>query len=73
MPPSQRTARLLITPGIKLINYKDVIQTHHRLDIDFDQTVALIQQWFPDYFDSAIALWNSFEAQKLGVEFNAQI
>jgi len=55
----------------KLLTYSDIVQAHHRLDIDFDQTVALIQQWFPTQLESAIALWNSLEAQKLGAELNA--
>lgn len=62
----------LIEPQAKSLTYKDIIQAHHRLDIDFDQTVALIQHWFPEHLTSAVSLWNSLEAEKLGAKPHAQ-
>lgn len=48
------------------LTYEDVIHEHQRLDIDFDQTVAIIRSLFPDQIREAIELWNLYEAYRLG-------
>lgn len=56
----------------KTPTYADVIMEHQQLDIDFDQTIAVINLLFPDQLNEAISLWNVFEARKLGVEDEAR-
>lgn len=56
-----------VEPESESLTYHDVIKEHQRLDIDFDETIAIIHQLFPDHINEAIALWNVIEARKLGV------
>lgn len=63
----QTTGEAQLSTSIDTLTYADVIAEHQRLDIDFDQTIAVIHQLFPERINEAIALWNVYEARKLGV------
>lgn len=62
----QSTEKAQSSTSMDTLTYADVITEHQQLDIDFDQTIALIHQLFPDCISEAIALWNVYEARKLG-------